>query len=87
MEAIDADLVGCAVTLGEIEKKVSADVKVPKEGFESQWNRCMALTWTYDKLRAGWIAADRDGLAEAATSLRKNVTTLSGQLPDHQSGE
>ena len=88
MKTIDADLDVCAVTLGGIEKKVSAGVKIPKEGFESQWKRCMESANTYDRLRSRWIAADKEGLAETAVSLRQDVVTLAKELADeHPSGE
>ena len=87
MNAIDADLDACAAGLGDIEKKVSAGVKVPRKGMESQWNRCMALAKTYDSLRSRWIGGDREGLAEAAASLARDVTVLTkGVLNQHPSG-
>jgi len=84
MEAIDGDLDACAVGLGEIEKKVSSGVKVPRRGMESQWERCMELGRTYDRVRARWIAAQKDDLAGAAGALRKDVAALARGVPGEE---
>jgi len=81
MKAIDADLDVCAAGLGEIEKRVSAGVKVPRAGVEAQWERCMELGRTYDRLRSRWIAAQKDDLADAAGALRKDVAALARDVP------
>ena len=80
MKKINTDLDVCAVKLGDIEKKVSAGVEVPKAGLESQWNRSMSLAQTYDDLRSRWIAGDWDGTADEARALKDDVTKLDQEI-------
>gem|GEM_PF-5180691 len=84
MRAIDADLRAAARQLGRIEKTVSSGVKVPKAGLEAQWQRCMDLAQTYDRLRRRWIEADSTGLAEQVRGLRADLAGLGNDMPAGQ---
>ena len=86
METLGRDLDACAVKLGALDRALTAGVEKARPGKEPEWECYSRLGRAYDGLRSRWIAADRDGLAQDVTKLKRDVVSLGWEVLEGEGG-